>query len=83
MRFLKSINHPHFKIGLYQSNNKFIIKLEAGMCEQTYKIDEYEVSSVNDLDPCLDQVFLETISLRFEAMHQNFSESLQRNGIIF
>jgi hypothetical protein len=46
MRYIKDIPHVQFKIGLYQWNSKYIIKVESGMYEQTYKIDDYEVASV-------------------------------------
>jgi hypothetical protein len=49
MRYIKDIAGTRFKISIYHWNNKYIIKMESGMYEQTYKIDEYEVGNVEEM----------------------------------
>ncbi|HEV7349650.1 hypothetical protein [Telluribacter sp.] len=84
MRYLHDIPHAHYKISLYQWNGKYIIKFEAGgMYEQTYKLDQTELSSPEEINQILDETFLAQISERFTAMHSDFGESLLRNGIVF
>jgi hypothetical protein len=84
MRYIKDFSHPQYKIGIYQWNGKYIIKFEAGgMYEQTYKVDETEITSLQELETILDEAFIEGISKRFEAMHKEMQDSLVRNGIIF
>lgn len=84
MRYLKDFPHPQYKIGIYQWNGKYIIKFEAGgMYEQTYKVDETEITSLEELESALDEAFIQTISRRFEEMHNDLQNSLLRNGIIF
>jgi hypothetical protein len=83
MRYIKDIPHVRFKIGLYQWNSKYIIKLESGMYEQTYKIDEYEIQDIAELESCLDDAFLAVVANRFDEMHQGFYETLKRNNVFF
>jgi len=83
MRYIKDIANNRFKISIYHWNNKYIIKIESGMYEQTYKIDEYEVTNVEEIEKCMDLVFLAKVTTRFEAMRDDFGDSLQRNEVIF
>ncbi len=83
MRYIKDIPHQHFKISIYQWNNKYIIKVESGMYEQTYKIDEYEVASVAEIEKCMDKSFLESAAMKFREMDENFRGTLVRNEVVF
>jgi hypothetical protein len=83
MRYIKDIPNNLFKISIYQWNNKYIIKIEAGLYEQTYKIDQYEVSSLDEIERCLDETFLLRVSERFTAMQNDFDDTLTRNEVIF
>jgi hypothetical protein len=79
MRYIKDIPHQQFKISIYQWNNKYIIKIEVGMFEQTYKIEEYEIANVEEIEKTMDTEFLEKVSLRFSGMQ----DTLHRNGVVF
>jgi len=57
--------------------------MESGMYEQTYKIDEYEVSTMEELEKCVDEAFLNEVNQRFDAMNSDFTSSLTRNEVIF
>jgi len=83
MRYIKDIPNQHFKISVYQWNNKYIIKIEAGMFEQTYKIDEYEITNLEEIEKCMDTEFLTKVSTRFEGMQADFGDSLKRNDVVF
>jgi hypothetical protein len=83
MRYIKEVPNKDFKVGIYQWNNKYIIKVETGMFEQTYKIDQYEVEGVEEIEKCLDEEFMQTIRQTFSAMADQFRNSLMRNEIIF
>ncbi|TLV02974.1 hypothetical protein [Dyadobacter luticola] len=83
MRYIKDIPNPQFKIGLYQWNSKYIIKVESGMYEQTYKIDDYEIQELPELEQCIDNDFISAVSRRFDAMHDDFSDTLKRNNVVF
>ena len=81
MRYIKDIPNPRYKIGLYQWNSKYIIKIESGMYEQTYKIDDYEVASTDELEACMDEAFTQAVA--FDAMHDDFNGTLIRNNVLF
>lgn len=83
MRYIKDIASSKFKIGIYQWNNKYIIKVEQGMFEQTYKIDEYEVTNVEEIEKCIDDAFLDEVAKTFDAMSSHFHNTLLRNEVIF
>ena len=83
MRYIKDIANNNFKISIYQWNNKYIIKIESGMFEQTYKIDQYEVENVEEIEKCIDKVFLDTVMKNFDKMESDFVDTLKRNEVIF
>ncbi|WP_221392240.1 hypothetical protein [Dyadobacter sp. NIV53] len=83
MRYIKDIVNNKYKISIYQWNNKYIIKVENGMYEQTYKIEEYEVAKVEEIEKCIDDVFLVGVARTFESMEAGFMDSLSRNEVIF
>ena len=83
MRYIKDIVNTRYKISLYQWNNKYIVKIESGMYEQTYKIDEYEVSNTEEIEKCIDEVFISSVAERFKWMNNDFTDTLKRNEVIF
>ncbi len=72
MKFIKEIKNDFCKAGLYYWNNKFIIKFEAGMYEQTYKISEMEVSGEDEVEEMLGDSFMEKVVQRFKDMSDDF-----------
>lgn len=74
MRFIKEIPNDFCKTTLFAFNNKYIIKFEAGMYEQIYKIEEMEVSGEEEVEEMLGDSFYKKVLTRFEAMHQDFEE---------
>ena len=60
-------------------NRKFIVKIEQGNLEQSYKIAESDlVEDINSVFELLDEVFLKTVSARFAEMRRDFKESYRR-----
>ena len=60
-------------------NNKFIVKIEQGNIEQTYKIAEGDLTEgVNSVFEILDEEFLKTVSARFTEMRKDFKETYNR-----
>ncbi len=63
-------------------NQKFIIKLERGAYEQTYKVSEMDVTDgVNGVFQLLDEEFIAKAISRFDTMDQDFKESYARHEI--
>lgn len=79
MRFVQDIPHPQFRIGLYAWNSKYIVKIEAGPYEQTYKVSELDVADLNDVLTMLDAPFLDTVAQRFQAMDTDWQATGERN----
>jgi hypothetical protein len=81
MRFVQDIPHPQFRIGLYAWNGKYIVKIEAGPYEQTYKVSEMDLSSADDVTTMLDNPFLERVRQRFQDMDADWQATGERNDV--
>ena len=70
MRVIKEFRDPRMKISIFSFNEKWIVKAEIGLCEQTYKFpqDEWEFERV--VTRCEDETFKTKIDVRFTAMHE-------------
>lgn len=78
MRVVKEISHPECKITIYAWNNRYLIKLENGLLEQTFKIHEYDVSGEAELLEILDEEFIQQALTRFREMGQSIYEAQRR-----
>lgn len=78
MRIIATIPHPRVKISVFQMNQKYLLKMEAGPYEQTYKIYEDEINSMEQLQALCSEAFMQTVIDRFEQMHADFENSLKR-----
>lgn len=77
MKQLADIPHPSCKITLFAWNNKYIVKIEQGMLEQTYKVSELEVLGENDVCEMVSEAFLEKVLQRFEAMQTDWEMAME------
>lgn len=68
MRIIDSIPHPSMTISIFQMNDKFILKFEAGPMEQVFKFYVEDIRSVEGLKSLADEAFIETVRLRFNDM---------------
>jgi hypothetical protein len=68
MRIIDSIPHPSMTISIFQMNDKYMVKFEAGPMEQTFKYTVEEVGSVEGLKQKINADFIETVRLRFNDM---------------
>ena len=82
MRFLQNIPHTQLSIGLYAWNNKYIVKIEAGPYEQTYKVSELDVISPDDVPALLDEPFLAQVVRRFQEMDTDWQATLERQDLL-
>lgn len=72
MRYIKDIENEFCKTQLYQFNNKYILKFEAGSYEQIYKVSEYDVSGEEDIEEMLGDSFYANVLKRFKDMQEDF-----------
>ena len=60
-------------------NAKFIVKIEQGSLEQSYKIPDMDLAEgINSVFEILDEEFLKTVSARFIAMRTDFKDAYFR-----
>ena len=78
MRIIGEIPHPQCKVTLYHWNNRYLIKLEKNGLEQTFKVDQFELTSDKDLQLMVDETFIQTALIRFEDMERAMAEALQK-----
>lgn len=68
MRIIDSIPHPSMSISIFQMNDKFIVKFEAGPMEQAFKFFTEDVKSVDGIKKLINEAFIETVRVRFNEM---------------
>lgn len=78
MRIVGEIPHPICKITLYSWNNRYLIKLEYGLLEQTYKINQFDLTGEADLYTIVDEQFVEQALNTFREMEKNLKVALER-----
>ena len=78
MRVVGEISHPECKITIFAWNNRYLIKLEQGVLEQTFKVNEYDVTSEAELYRIVDEAFLEEAMQRFAGMGESLRQAMQR-----
>jgi hypothetical protein len=76
VKFIKEIPNNYCKVSLFAWNNKFILKFEAGMYEQTYKVNEYDVSGEDEIEEMLVDTFMINVVSRFKSMADDFESIL-------
>lgn len=72
MRIVAEIPHPQLKITVFSWNGKYLIKLEIDRYEQTYKIDEGDVDSLQQVKDMITDEFIENCMQRFLKMREDF-----------
>jgi len=75
MRVVGEIAHPDCKITIFHWNNKYLIKLETGPFEQTFKLNEFDISSEDELKKIVDENFIAKAMARFADMSRSLTEA--------
>lgn len=81
MRLVKDIPHEKYKIQLFQYNGKYILKIELGQFEQTYKIGETDVYGVEDLEKMITPQLLKNALHRFVDMRTDWGEAFKNKNV--
>jgi hypothetical protein len=68
MRIIDSIPHPSMTISIFQMNEKFIVKFEAGPMEQAFKFENADVKGLENLKKMITTEFIEDVRKRFNEM---------------
>lgn len=79
MRVIAEIPHPDFKVSIFNMNRKFIIKIEQGALEQTYKVSDSDLmDGINSVFELLDEAFYATVAVRFNDMRKDWDATYDR-----
>lgn len=81
MRLVKELPHPRYKIQIFQYNGKFIVKIELGQFEQTYKIGETDVSGLDEVEKMITQTLLSNALKRFVDMRTDWEEAFKNKNV--
>lgn len=77
MRIIDTISHPSISISIFQMNDKYIVRFEAGMMEQAFKFDASEVKGLDDLKKIVNPEFIEQVRKRFNEMFLQYTAAKQ------
>lgn len=78
MRVIGEIPHEACKITVFAWNNKYLIKLERGPIEQTFKVPEMDVTGDDDINEMLDGPFMKKAIARFDEMESSLMEAMEK-----
>lgn len=81
MRVVKEIPHDRYKIQIFQYNGKYIVKVELGQFEQTFKIGETDVYGLEDVENMITEELLSNALKRFVEMRTDWSNAFQTKNI--
>lgn len=74
MRIIDSIPHQSMTISIFQMNDKYQVKFEAGPMEQIFKFSIEDVRGVENLKKMITEDFMEKTRLRFNDMFLSMKE---------
>jgi hypothetical protein len=72
MRIVDTIPHPTMTISIFQMNDKYQVKFEAGPMEQTFKFRVDDVGNLENLKTKLTENFITQTKTRFDEMYTSF-----------
>jgi hypothetical protein len=79
MRIVGYIEHPILKITVFKMDNKFSVKFESGLYEQTYKFRSGDaIESLADIEKIVDQTFCEEVLQQLNTMHRTKNQAMAR-----
>lgn len=78
MRVVGNIPHPDILITVFAMNEKYVIKMEAGPMEQTYKIPMDSVEGLDGVQKIFDEAFMQKVLQRFNEMFLDLKAAKQR-----
>lgn len=80
MRLVKDIPHQHYKIQIFQYNGKYIVKIELGQFEQTFKIGELDVDGLDDVENMISEKLLSNSLKRFVEMRSDWENAFKEKN---
>jgi hypothetical protein len=76
MRVLFEHLDPRLKVSVFAFNEKWILKTEVGLCEQTFKVPQMDCDFEQIKKICMSDAFLKNATARFASMHEDWAQIL-------
>jgi hypothetical protein len=77
MRVVREQQLNGIKVTIFDWNNKYLLKFENGLLEQTFKVPKADVLQESDLDGFFKGDFFERVVLRFKEMGQSLQKQVE------
>lgn len=74
MRIVEQYTYESFSVTIFSLNDKYLVKIEGGPMEQTYKFTQSDVGGVAKLKNQLNSVFFEKATQIHQSMFENYKE---------
>lgn len=82
MRLVAEIPHERYKIQIHQYGQNYILKIELGQFEQTYKIGETDVMGLQEVKNMITPTLLTNALKRFVDMRADWEAAFnQKNNV--
>lgn len=76
MRVVKEIVAAQYRATIFSWNNKYLLKLETPVLEQTFKVSEFDVMGDADVEKLMSPTFIEKALKRFDDMGRDLAEAM-------
>lgn len=81
MRVIADIPHDRYKIQIFLYNAKYLVKIELGQFEQTFKIAESDVNGLEELKRMVTDQLLRNSLDRFLSMRTDWEEAFKNKEL--
>ena len=81
MRLIKDSPHERYKIQVFNYNSKYIVKIELGQFEQTFKIGETDVFGLEDVERMITPELLSNALKRFVEMRSDWEAAFKQKNV--
>jgi hypothetical protein len=82
MRTVTKIDHPKLDISIFLRENKYIVKIVLDQYEQIYRLNQMDVSGMDDMEKLVSEEFLDKVWMRFVDMSKDFKDAFQNTNKI-
>lgn len=80
MRVVSEWNYKNLKVTVFHMNEKYSVKLEENLLEQTYKFRDGQIRDINHLKSIMDEAFYQNCSELFASMSSSRDNLLKVSG---
>ena len=75
------IAHPKLDVSVFLRENKYTIKIVLDQYEQVFRINQSDVTGMDDIRALVNEEFLNKVYLRFVEMSKDFKEAFDNINI--